>query len=287
MLKELAKISYKYFGELAKGYSEYFDRISIELKKADIHLALEEYVSIIFFLTVVSFGIAFPLSLVLLLSLNPLLFPFSFVIGVGAGVGVFVLFFVFPSLVAGQRKAKIDAALPYATTYLANLAGAGLPPSKMFSIVAEFGEYGELAKEMKKIVRDTEVFGLDVVTALERTAERTPSEKLETLLWGIRSNIAVGGDLKAFLLEKSKGFMNDYRQNLDKFSAQLSIYTEIYMTIIVVGSIFFIVMAAIMTAMGGASSSSMLLIQNLAVYVLLPVVSIGYMILLRGIQPGG
>jgi archaellum biogenesis protein FlaJ (TadC family) len=153
----------------------------------------------------------------------------------------------------------------------------------IFKFLSEFKEYGEVSVEAGKINEEIEVMGEDIEKALRRAARDTPSENFKDLLWGMITAIVQGGNLKALLETKASQLMNSYRRKLDDFTADVSMYVEIYITVIIVGSIFTIVMMTIMGAISGFGTLKNT--QTLVVYVLLPVASIVFIVLLRVMSP--
>ena len=152
-------------------------------------------------------------------------------------------------------------------------------------------EYLALAEkkiqEIEKIAQDDgdgRIVGIlqDTQTAIEKAADRTPSTAFRELLWGMKSTITTGGNLQAFLVEKSNSSMADYRRFLDKFVDRLSILIEIYITAVIVGSIFFIIMGVIMGLMGGGNT---LTLVRLVIYIGIPIISIMFMIMISGLSP--
>jgi flagellar protein FlaJ len=119
--------------------------------------------------------------------------------------------------------------------------------------------------------------------AIRRRAKRTPSKDMRELLWGINSVLASGSDLMVYLKGKCDEFMNDYRRRIRKYSQDLSLIVEIYLTLIITGSIFFIVMSSIISAITPGMET--VWIQTFIVFLLLPIVSIAFIILIRGISP--
>lgn len=286
-LKTFSKFSYSYLRSLANSLATQFEGLKGQLKKAGIRLTVPEYVSVILLISglclIGAFGFVF---VILILAFVPLTESFflSLLLSLIGGVGGFMLAYFYPSLKIAGRKKEIEIALPFATTYMATVSGSGVEHVEMFRIISRFEEYGELSKEAEKIVRDCDVFGLDLETALKRAAERSPSPKLREFLLGIRSTLTVGGDLSSFLHEKSKAFMRDFSRELDRYSSEVSLFTEIYLTIVVVGTIFLMVLTSIMGAIAGAGFIK--LINMFAVYVFIPAASIFFTIMARFIHPG-
>jgi flagellar protein FlaJ len=284
----LKQLSFKFFGRSLEPFIGYFESIKPDLLKADIGLSLQEYVYIMFFVMQITFIIEFPFivvitSLILMDAVNS--FLLSFTVTVLILIVQFFIFYTYPSVSAGRRKKNIDASLSFATTYMATIASSGAPPITMFKVLAEFEEYGEISKEAAKIYRDVEAFGMELVAAIRKTAKRTPSEELKELLWGLETILTSGSNVGNYLHEKSRLFIADYRRRLEKYSRTLSMLIEVYLTVVLIGSIFFIIMTALMSIIGGGSNVVMLFLQFLVIFLILPFVSIGFIFLVKSISP--
>ena len=291
MWDKLKELSFKFFGKSLDKYVHYFESIKADLPRAAIKLSLVEYVYVVFFVMLAVFTVEFPLIVVITALLFKSVFLsllFSFTITIFIELGIFFLFYSYPSMVANRRKKNIDAALPFATTYMATIAASGAPPPTMFKLLAKFKEYGEISKEAEKITRDVEAFGMDLIGSLRKTADRTPSSELKELLWGLETILTTGGNVSDYLHEKSKAFMSEYRRKLEKYSQTLSLLIEIYLTVVLVGSIFFIIMSSLMSIFGAGELNLLLsFVQFLIVFIGLPLVSVGFIWLLKTISPGG
>jgi archaellum biogenesis protein FlaJ (TadC family) len=64
----------------------------------------------------------------------------------------------------------------------------------------------------------------------------------------------------------------------------MTIYTEIYLVSVVLGTIFFIILTSIVSAIGGATQNTLGL-QLLMIFVFLPAVSILFLFLVKKAQP--
>ncbi len=287
--KILKDLSFKFFKHSLDPFVDLFESIKPDLLKADIGLTLLEYVYVMFFSVLLFFVIEFPIVTIItsfLLQDILLAFLFSFTLNIVITLIVFFIFYTYPSMIATKRKRDIESALPFATTYMATVANSGAPPVTMFKVISQFGEYGEVSKEMRKIYRDIEVFGMDLIGALRKTANRTPSEELKELLWGLDTVLTSGGNLSDFLHEKSRLFIAEYGRRLQQYSRTLSILIEIYLTLILVGSVFFVIITALMSLLGGGGMSSYLsFIQFLVIFIVLPFVSVGFIVLIKSIAP--
>ena len=289
MWKALKDFSFKFFGRTIEPFVGYFESIKYDLLKANLGFSLTEYVYTMFFTLLLIFMIEFPIIVIIvaiILQDAIIAFLFSFTITTVILLLVFFLFYTYPSMASGKRKKNIDATLPFGTTYLATIASSGAPPIAMFKILSQFKEYGELSKETEKIYRDVEAFGMDLVSAVRKTAARTPSEELKELLWGLDTVLTSGGSIGNFLHEKSRTFISEYRRRLEQYSRTLALLIEVYLTIVLVGSIFFIIMTALMSILsGGGGGISMIFIQFLVIFIALPFASIGFIALLKATSP--
>jgi len=289
MWKTFKDMSFKFFGRNLEPFVGYFESIKYDLLKANMGFSLTEYVYTMFFTLLLLFAVEFPVIVVIVAIIMrdaAVAFLFSFTITTVILLLVFFLFYTFPSMSSGKRKKSIDAALPFGTTYLATIASSGAPPIAMFKILSQFKEYGELSTETGKIYRDVEAFGMDLVSAVRKTAARSPSEELKELLWGLDTVLTSGGNVGNFLHEKSRAFISEYRRRLEQYSRTLALLIEVYLTIVLVGSIFFIIMTALMSILGGGDTGiSMIFIQFLVIFIALPFASIGFIGLLKAISP--
>jgi flagellar protein FlaJ len=286
MWKPLVDIGYRFFGKNLENSSLARD-FQRDLVKASIPITAEEYLSGAFLASVIVPIFLFPLIFLVFivfglpLTIAVLVVPFAWIMFGGI---TFIGFYVYPAIRIEEAKKSAQNSLPFATIYLSTLSGTGMPINRMMEILATFKEYGEVSTQAGGVVRDIEILGYDISTALEKAAARTPSPELKELFWGINTSMTTGGDLKKFLTEKSRSYMQMYKRALDAYVEQLSMLTEIYITAVIVGSIFFIVMTTIMN-MIGVTGTMLALIQNLVIYLLLPLVSIGFMIIVSATSP--
>jgi len=263
-----------------------FAWVKEDLKKSNMGVMLREYISMCFFASILMFIIVLPASFsVLLLLGNPLLFSifFAVIITIVATLSILIFALEYPAAKASDRKRSIDNNLPFACLYMNTIASTGAPPYLIFKLLADFKEYGEVSTEARDIVENVEVMGQDIEVAMKRIAEQTPSEEFKDLLWGMVTTIVRGGDLRTMLQEKSKLLMEKYRRTISAYTDSVSMYVEIYITLVIVGSIFAIVMMTVMGAISGFTELKPL--QMIMVYVFLPVSAIVFIALLRLSSP--
>lgn len=283
MLEKLANLSMKIFGSLIKPYLGYFDPLREDLRKADMKVNIQEYVSTLLFLSLIILMISVifgSLFITLFLPFAAYSYTLSIIISFGLAAGVFFIGYIYPSVRVKSVEREIDKSLPFATFYMATTASSGVNPVEMFKVLSL--RKGIIGAEAKKIYTNVKTLGINLSAALQRAASKTPSDDFADLLWGMMSVITAGGNLEDFLKSKTETLMSKYRRRLNDYAKMITLYTEIYITLVIVGSLFFIILISIMSPMTGLST---LFVQSFLVFLFVPLISIGFIVLLKGISP--
>lgn len=194
---------------------------------------------------------------------------------------VYVLAVNDPGSRARKRAKDINLKLPYALNYIAAMASAGVIPTEVFHSLSKQSIYGEVAREAAWIYKDIVLHGFDIVTALKRAIDRSPSVKFKEFLQGAITTITSGGDLKAYFLEKAARYQWENQQDQKAFIDTMGLLAETYVTVAVAGPLFMIVMLAIIAIITGAGPTNL----GVLVYLLLPVINIGYVFMLKSMIP--
>lgn len=205
------------------------------------------------------------------------------------GIGFAVLCFssvyyfgmFYPNIVAGDRKRKIEQILPYGINYMSALSGAGVLPVDLFRSLAANEIYGEVAVEARYLVRDLEVLGDNLVTAMKNLAAHTPSPMMQEFLQGAITVVTSGGDLEPYFKIKADQYLIDNRQRQKEFLETLGLMGETYVTAFVAGPLFLIVVISIVALMGGAD----MMFLYLMVYGLIPIGTLMFLVLISSITP--
>lgn len=274
----LDRAAYRMFGERASR-SKNLPELELWLRKARSGIRAEAYQALAWLVSIIATILATVLAIgmffVLLASvgLNPvmgvvLLFvpPLTLVTTYGIIMG-------YPRSKANSRERKIDERIPYAAHYMTALASAGVIPAEIFRSLAEQSVYGEVAREATWIMKDTQIHGMDVLTAMRRATERSPSEKWRDLLQGAVTTIASGGDLTIYFQTKSRRLEQENRHVQQEFVDKMGLMAESYVTAAVAGPLFLLVMVAIFTLMGAGDMVMLLAI----IYLLIPVLNVAFL----------
>lgn len=279
-------LSYKIFGDISRSLKPYFLDIRDDLQHANLNFTLEEYLSTAAFTTAITFFLE-SITLAFIFGFLKFSIPVAIFLSITLSLGIsgvlFFLFYTYPTTVSKNRGNKIKKILPFAVSYMATIASSKLPPITLFKTLSRFKEYGEVAEESKIITRDVDVFGMTFSTAVRKEAKRTPSREFRELLWGLNSILTSGGDMEFYLKQKGDELMSDYRRRIRKYSQDISLFVEIYLTLIITGSIFFIVLSSVISSISGGLGT--IVVQTFTIFVILPLLSIGFILVLKSISP--
>lgn len=281
----IESIAYSYIGRIIEPHLAEFEGLKLTLRKAGIDQSVRMYLSVrIFWAVILSL-----VSLVFLIAIkivvkDQLSIILVILLPVLVLIGMVVYTWIYPSYLVGERKRKLEAALPTAASYMTAMASAGVTPDRIFMALTQETIGKAIVKDAKKISRDIQVFGYDIVHALGEASLRSPSPKYSSFLEGIVGTFTSGGELQRYLEVSTETLMNDKVQSEKNFIDSLGIMAELFMVIGVVAPIFFIVILAMMSMLGGSGGNSTLLMAVL-VYVIIPVAELGIIVLIDAQQP--
>ncbi len=283
----ISKYAFALFGDVAKKIEPYFSDLKEELKKANLKISPQEYIANALFASLITFMLVLP-SLAFSLSIISASFLFGYLTAITLTIFlpviVFLIYLNYPKSIIKEKEKEIDSYLPFSTLYFSSILSSGVPLHKAIKIFVEFSGHGAVVNEMKKIADDMEFFGLDIVSALERAVNRTPSRKFREFLYGLLGVIRSGGNIYHFVRERTSEYLLDYKRKLSEFSRSMTIYTEIYLVAIVLGTIFFVILTSIVSALG-IGAQDILGIQLFMILVFLPMISILFLFLIKKAQP--
>jgi flagellar protein FlaJ len=194
-----------------------------------------------------------------------------------AFLATFVSFRVYPSIKAWERKGKINQNLPYAIGYISAMAIVGMYPYQIFKKLSEAEEtYGEVSRELKLLVRDVEVLGVDIITALKTLIATTPSVNMRAFLQGAVTTAVSGGEMGSYFVKTSEEYMEERRKVYEEFIDTLGLFAEFYVIGMVAAPLLLVVVLSIMVFLGGASLTGLATI----IYLIIPLGSSAFVFLI-------
>ena len=192
-----------------------------------------------------------------------------------------VFFLRYPSLVKKNRETRINLLLHHAVAYMYAMRQGGAEMMAVFrAISGNSGVYGEAAHEFRRVVRDTDYFGYDQITALRHLQETTPSEKLREFTQDLVSVVESGGDVTGFLEARVRMYQEEARFEQKGFLNTLQLAAEAYVTLFVAGPLFIIIVMVVM----GLMSSTPVTYLSVIIYLLIPAGSLFFILFIDAVS---
>ncbi|WP_049981270.1 type II secretion system F family protein [Halolamina rubra] len=202
-----------------------------------------------------------------------LVFVSSATVGTALALGTYVLRWAMLDERASNRASGIEATLPRTIAFVYALSRSGMAfPAILDTLTRNRDVYGEAAVEIGVAVRDMNTFGTDVLTALDRMADRTPSENLEEFGENLASVLGSGQSLSNFLKGQYERYQEEAEAQQRQYLDLLSTFAEAYVTVLVAGPLFLITILVVV----GLVLQDTLDLLRVVVYLAVPVASLAF-----------
>jgi len=213
--------------------------------------------------------------------------PAALSISIALTVFVVLVLLYYPLYSSNQIRAKIENGLVYTLSYMTILSTGGISIEHIMERISEVEENSWIKKLVDKFILDVKIFGFEVSAALEDISKRSPSNVFKKLLSSIDNSVRTSGDLKSLLSFEVEGLLQVKRESLKKRLGTLTYLGEMYVSLIVVAPILFIVMITMLSVLGGGSFSNSAIPQlNLIVFLGIPILATGFILILEMIIGG-
>ncbi len=291
---KLDKFAYRFFGDKFDDKKAFLAEYQQVLKSAHIPVSSDLYIARTILYTLILFtSMLLTVGLISIVLLTQGIFSLvtdssvaNYVLTLGlpifssmvSAILFGFIYYKYPSYIASRRRSSIDSTLPSAVTFLYALNRGGMNISQALRILAENDNvYGEVSKEVGTVIQDMEYFSRDMLHALRRAGERSPSQKFSDLMDDMVSTMDSGASMPPFLEQKSEDLIVEAERDQKNFLETLELLGEVYVTAFVAGPLFMIIITVIMAMMGGAEPTQL----DGIVYGLLPLMNMAYFFLIN------
>jgi flagellar protein FlaJ len=227
----------------------YFTSLPNELKKANLDMLFESYVAMMLFSVFLSFFFGLILAAVLLISgaigiliATSLLFAIPIV--------VFIALYYYPGAEKSAISSRINGEIPFAVLHMNSISGSGIAPAEIFKIIALSKEYPYLRKELRKVLNQINIYGYDLVSALNNVSKTTSNQHLAELFAGISTTISSGGSLSSFFEKRAESLLNNYRLEKEKAIKIAETSMDIYISIVIAAPMILMLMLVMISVSG-------------------------------------
>ena len=281
VLNTLEAWSFRLFGGLAHSFLKNYTKFNNSLERARIKIYSESYVSMMFFVAVLTI----PVSIISILILYLYTFlPMIFV----APLPLYVIigFMLIPMSRASDRATNLEREIPFTAAYISVMASGGITPYTSFKRLTQVQLMPAMKAEARDITRDVEIFGIDPLTAIQNAAKKNPLEIFKDFLSGYASTVLIGGDIKHFLERKAEDIFKARALRVRAAAERLGMLLETFIIVNVMMSLCFYIMFSVQNiGVGGASGGGDVSTLLLYTFVLSPLLSIVFVYLADSMQP--
>ena len=189
-----------------------------------------------------------------------------------------------PSSTKKKRGTKIDAKISGAMSFISAMASADVPVDVIFKELSKQTVYGEVAEEAEWITRDTELLGVDILSAIRAGAARSPSIKFQDFLQGVVTTSTSGGQLKPYFLMKAEQFEKEDKLEMKKNMETLGMLAESFVTVVVAFPLFLVVIMAIMGLISKGGSGFVVTLLYVVVGLMIPISQFGFIFVIWNME---
>jgi flagellar protein FlaJ len=229
-----------------------------ELTKAHMRIRGDEYRAYCFAATLISI-VAFVvggivLSFVFYTALGTTGLFFGPVIAIFGPILVSLVLNNAPAGKAKSRGRDIDRRISSAMSFVSAMASADVNLDAIFKELSRQKIYGEVAEEAAWITRDTELLGVDILTAVRNGAARSPSKRFQDFLQGVVTTATSGGQLKPYFLVKAEQYESENKLEQLQRVETMGLLAETFVTVVVAFPLFLVIIIAIFAIVGGGGA---------------------------------
>jgi flagellar protein FlaJ len=276
---------WRVMGKAVKLRSKANPKLELQLLQAHMRMRVEEYVAYIWMSTLLVFmiglvgAVLFGGVLLALLHVQAALVLMFFILLVTIPpMMAYMLLSSVPGSKAKTRARDINKRIGTAMSFISAMASADVNVDVIFKELAKQDIYGEIKNEAAWITRDTELLGIDILTAIGRAAQRTPSIKFQEFLQGVVTSSTSGGQLKPYFLQKAEQYEKEGKLEMRAQLETLGLMAESFVTVVVAFPLFLVVIMAIRAIVpgGGGNSSMTLLLLEVVICLMIPLSQFGF-----------
>ena len=278
LLETLEAWSFRIFGNVAPSFLRHVVEFKDYLARAKIKIYPETYVSLMFFVALLTLPVSVAAVVLLLFyGFIPLVFFVPFPIYVMIG------FILIPMSRASERASILEREMPFAATYVSVMSSGGIAPYDSFKRLAEIDLLPSMSGEAREIVKDVEIFGIDPLTAIGSAARKNPLEVFRDFLSGYASTVIIGGDVGHYLERKAEDIFKTRAMRVKAAAERLGMLLETFIIIMVLMSLCFYILFSVESiySVGLSMYSSMILYT----YVFTPMLALMFIYLAHSMQP--
>jgi len=282
--------SYKVLNEHVKFMHPKLSSLEKSIMQAMMPIPFEVYVSSMIFFSMIAGVCGIIMGFVSLQFINIQPASMGFLLPILSGLMLFGMTFgvlqIIPSIRVKNRASKLVEEIPHFIGYMSTLATSGLSLEGIFKAIAKEETEEDIVKDARFIVRNIDVLGMDLITAIKDLIHRTPVGPYSELLDGAIVTVKSGGDLKEYFNATAKVQLEEKRMLLQRTTESLGSIAEIYTILLIVFPLLAVIMLSIMGIMSPSLGGfDLLTLMNILTFGVIPLSGVLMLIMMDTMVP--
>lgn len=282
--------SYKLLNEHVKFLHPKLKSLDKSIKQAMMPIPFEVYVSSMVFFSLIAgvCGAVFALIVAQFINIQPA--SLSILLPVLAGFMLFGITFgilqMIPKIRVTNRSSKLVEEIPHFIGYMSTLATSGLTLEGIFKAIAKEETEEDIVKDARFIVRNIDILGMDLISAIKDLIHRTPTGPYSELLEGAVVTVQSGGDLKEYFNATAKVQLEEKKMLMQKTTESLGSVAEIYTILLIVFPLLAVIMLSIMGIMSPSLAGfDLITLMNILTFAVIPLSGVLMLVMMDTMVP--
>ena len=282
--------SYKLLNDHVKFLHPKLSSLEKSIKQAMMPIPFEVYVSSMVFFSMIAgiCGIVMGVIASQFINIQPA--SMGMILPLLSGLMLFGMTFgilhMIPAIRVKNRSAKLIEEIPHFIGYMSTLATSGLTLEGIFKAIAKEDTDEDIVKDSRFIVRNIDILGMDLISAIKDLVHRTPSGPYSELLEGAIVTVSSGGDLKEYFNATAKVQLEEKKMLMQKTTESLGSVAEIYTILLIVFPLLAVIMLSIMGIMSPSLAGfDLLTLMNILTFAVIPLSGVLMLVMMDTMVP--
>ena len=287
---QLHVYSYKLLNDHVKFLHPKLSSLDKSIKQAMMPIPFEVYVSSMVFFSMIAgiCGIVMGIVAWQFINIQPAMV--GMFLPILTGLMLFGMTFgilqMIPAIRVKNRSAKLIEEIPHFIGYMSTLATSGLTLEGIFKAIAKEETDEDIVKDAKYIVRNIDILGMDLISAIKDLVHRTPTGPYSELLEGAIVTVQSGGDLKEYFNATAKVQLEEKKMLMQKTTESLGSVAEIYTILLIVFPLLAVIMLSIMGIMSPSLAGfDLLTLMNILTFAVIPLSGVLMLVMMDTMVP--
>lgn len=282
--------SYKLLNEHLRTIYPKLSTLEKNIKQSRTPIPFEVYVSSMVFFSIIAGISGMILGIIMsgFIHIQPA--SFALFIPIISGSGLMGLTFyslqIIPAINVKSRASRLVEEIPHFIGYMSTLATSGLTLEGIFKAIAKEETQEEIVKDSRFIVRNIDILGMDLISAIKDLINRTPSGPYSELLDGAIVTVQAGGDLKEYFNATAKVQLEEKKMLLKKTTESLGVVAEMYTILLIVFPLLAVIMLSIMAIMSPSLAGfDLITLMNILTFAVIPLAGVLMLVMMDTMVP--